>query len=77
MGQCLCCFPSRDGDRDPMLDAEARARAAEAAQSRHETYSNSAVGKREAKARAKEQASAARGGLSNDAHNQRINDIIS
>ena len=77
MGDCLSCFDREEGAaRDPILDAQARARAAEAAQARHETYANSAVGKREAKARAKE-ASASKGSLSSEAHQQRINDIIS
>ena len=76
MGGCLCCLQDRDGDRDPILDAQARARAAEAAQMRHDDYSKSAVRKREAKMRAKE-SSPSKGGLSNESHQQRINDIIS
>ena len=76
MGQCLCCLGDREGDRDPILDAEARARAAEAAQNRQESYANSAAGKREAKARARDAAASRGGGLSADAHQQRINDII-
>ena len=77
MGGCLtCCLQDRDGDRDPILDAQARARAAEAAQMRQDDYSKSSVGKREAKMRAKETA-ASKGGLSAESHQQRINDIIS
>ena len=77
MGNCLpCCFPDADSARDPILDAQARQRAADAAASRQDAYANSAAGKRDAKARAKDQA-AAKGGLSSSAHQQRINDIIS
>ena len=63
--------------RDPIMDAEARARAADAAAARQDAYSNSAAGKRYAKYRAKEQAAAKSGGVSASAHQQRINDIIS
>ena len=76
MGNCLDCFQGREDARDPIMDAEARARAAEAAQARQEAYASSAAGKRDAKYRAKEQA-AARGAVSSEAHQQRINDIIS
>ena len=76
MGNCLDCFKERGGASDPILDAEARARAAEAAQARNDAYANSAAGKRDAKARARD-AAAARGELSSNAHQQRINDIIS
>ena len=76
MGTCLSCCFERDEGRDPILDQAARARAAEAAQARADAYSNSAAGKRDAKARAKD-AAASKGGLSANAHQQRINDIIS
>ena len=77
MGDCLsACLKDRDGASDPMLDQEARARAAEAAQARQTAHDNSPAAKQAAKARQRE-AAASRGGLSAGAHQQRINDIIS
>ena len=76
MGNCLDCFRDAGEVRDPIMDAQARQRAADAAQARQESYANSAAGKREAKQRAKDQA-AAKGGISAGDHQQRINDIIS
>ena len=76
MGALMCCLQDRDEASDPMLDAQARARAAEAAQNRLDTYANSAAGKRDAKMKAREVA-ANKGGISSSAHAQRINDIIS
>lgn len=77
MGNCLDCLKDRDNARDPIMDAEARARAAEAAQSRHDAYSSSAAGKRDAAARKKEAAAAKGGGVTAEAQRQRINDILS
>ena len=74
MGQCLECFGPREEARDPILDAQARARAAEAAQARHAAHAKSPGGKADAKARARDQAAAQ--SLSSNAHAQRINDII-
>ena len=74
MGNCLDCFKDRGDASDPIMNAEARARAAEAAQARQEAYSNSTAGKRDAASRKK---ASAPGPVSADAHRQRINDIIS
>lgn len=75
LSACCPCFGERDEGRDPILDSQARARAAEAAQARADAYASTPVAKREAKARAKEAQS--KGGLSASAHQQRINDILS
>ncbi|KAL1526959.1 hypothetical protein AB1Y20_015648 [Prymnesium parvum] len=45
MGGVCCCLGGRESGSDPILDAEARARAAEAAQRRQEQYENSAAGR--------------------------------
>ena len=74
MGNCLDCFKDRSDASDPLMDAEARARAAEAAQARQEKHATSPAAKRDAAARKK---AAASGGVSADDHRQRINDIIS
>ena len=48
MGDCFSsCLGGERYDDDPLLNAEARRRAAEAAQARQEAYSQSAVGKRQ------------------------------
>ena len=45
-GACSCCFGSRDEDAsDPILNSQARARAAEAAEARQAAYDNSAQGR--------------------------------
>ena len=57
MGDCLsACLKDRDGASDPMLDQEARARAAEAAQARQTAHDNSPAAKQAAKARQREAA---------------------
>ena len=76
MGNCLDCFRETGEARDPIMDAQARQRAADAAQARQDNWSSSAAGKRDAKERAK-LAAAEKGGISASAHQQRINDIIS
>ena len=76
MGNCLDCFRAPEAPRDPLLDAEARQRAADAAAARATAHANSPGGKAQAKAKARD-AAASRGGLSNEAHQQRVNDIIS
>ena len=76
MGNCLDCFRETGEARDPIMDAQARQRAADAAQARQDNWSSSAAGKRGAKERAK-LAAAEKGGISASAHQQRINDIIS
>lgn len=77
MGALCCCLPRTDDDpRDPLLDREARARAAEAAQARLDQYNETPAAKRAQKAAAREKA-AASSSMSNEAHQQRINDIIS
>ena len=46
MGALCCCLSYRDSEtNDPIMDAEARARAAEAAQRRQEQFENSAAGR--------------------------------
>ena len=74
MGQALCCCLVRE-DSNPLLDAEARARAAEAAQGRLEKYNSSpsAQKQRQYDARLKK---AAASSVSAESHAQRINDII-
>ena len=76
MGNCLDCFRETGEARDPIMDAEARQRAADAAAARQNAYAGSAAGKRDAKERAK-LAAGNKGGISNEAQAQRINDIIS
>jgi len=67
---CLECF-QRDAASDPILDAEARARAAEAAARRQEAYDKSPHGKAAKKSVAKDKAQ-----MDSAAHAQRIHDII-
>ena len=71
MGCIESCLQGRDGARDPILDAEARARAAEAAQQRQDRFNNSSAGKAAAKAAARDKAH-----TSSAAHDQRIHDIL-
>ena len=77
MGDCFSsCLGGERYDDDPLLNAEARRRAAEAAQARQEAYSQSTVGKRQAKAIARDKA-ANNNNFSQAAHEQRIADIMS
>ena len=46
MGDCLSTCFGKDENDDPLLNAEARRRAAEAAAARQQAYESSAVGKR-------------------------------
>lgn len=56
MGTVCCCLRDSDSDtNDPILDAQARARAAEAAQRRQQQYEQSAVGRAAKKAAEKSQ----------------------
>ena len=77
MGDCFsACLGGGDHDDDPLLNAEARRRAAEAAQARQEAFAQSAAGKRQAKAAARDKA-ANNSNYSNAQHEQRIADIMS
>ena len=76
MGNCLDCFADRDAARDPIMDAQARERAADAAAQRAAAHAKGPVGRAQSKAIARD-AAANKGGLSNEAHRQRVNDIIS
>ena len=71
MGNCLDCFSGSPAS-DPILDREARARAAEAAQARMQKHQSDPLAMRQAAAAAREKAAP----VSQAAHNQRINDII-
>eukprot|EP00322_Chrysochromulina_rotalis_P012703 CAMPEP_0115861158 /NCGR_PEP_ID=MMETSP0287-20121206/17509_1 /TAXON_ID=412157 /ORGANISM="Chrysochromulina rotalis, Strain UIO044" /LENGTH=75 /DNA_ID=CAMNT_0003315525 /DNA_START=77 /DNA_END=304 /DNA_ORIENTATION=- len=75
MGCCESCLGegrSAGDDRDPMLDAAARARAAEAAEARQAKFATSAHGKAAAKQAARDKAQ-----IGQAAHQERIRDIIS
>lgn len=73
MGGCESCLGGgREEARDPIMDAQARARAAEAAEQRQAKYAQSAHGKAAAKSAARDKVA-----TSNEAHQQRIADIIS
>ena len=75
MGLCESCLGGGSratDDRDPMLDAQARARAAEAAEARQARFDQSAQGKA-----AKKQAAREKAQVGQAAHQQRIADIIS
>ena len=76
MGGCLsgCLGGARDEGRDPILDAQTRQRAAEAAEARQAKFASSAQGKAAAKQASRERTSPQMG---RDAHQQRIADIIS
>jgi len=76
MGGCLssCLGGARDEGRDPILDAQTRQRAAEAAEARQAKFASSAQGKAAAKQASRERTSTH---LGRDAHQQRIADIIS
>jgi hypothetical protein len=72
-GNCISqCFGREESD--PILDAEARARAREAALARQESYEKSAVGKAHKKAAS---SSPPRGGVTREAQDQLIADIRS
>lgn len=61
MGQCLCCFEERGDAGDPILNAEARRRAAEAAQARQQAHIEDPVAKRLRLAAERERAQASGG----------------
>jgi len=64
MGNCWCF--ARQESSDPMLDREARARAAEAAEQRLQSYEQSAAGRaaKKAQANAEREKAASRNGRS-------------
>ena len=72
MGNCLDCLRGdRSPSSNPILDAEARARAAEAAAARQAKFDGSAQGKA-----AKKQAERDKRQAGSAEHQQRINDIL-
>eukprot|EP00310_Coccolithus_braarudii_P015963 CAMPEP_0183357546 /NCGR_PEP_ID=MMETSP0164_2-20130417/46620_1 /TAXON_ID=221442 /ORGANISM="Coccolithus pelagicus ssp braarudi, Strain PLY182g" /LENGTH=95 /DNA_ID=CAMNT_0025531193 /DNA_START=27 /DNA_END=312 /DNA_ORIENTATION=+ len=77
MGNLCCCFPGTS-ESNPIIDADARRRAAEAAENRLRSYEQSAHGraaKRIAEANAREKALAARGGGGEPALDGRLAEI--
>eukprot|EP00965_Chrysotila_dentata_P192047 6174938-Pleurochrysis_carterae.AAC.2 len=65
MGALCCCLPKEEVSSNPMLDQEARMRAALAAESRLRSFENSAQGraaKKVAQAHARQNIDARRGG---------------
>lgn len=73
MGQCLDCLKGKE-PTDPLLDREARARAAEAAAARAAAHENDPLARRQKAAAAKEKAAAAP--VTQAQHAQRIADIM-